>query len=90
MLEQMKEEKKHGKNNISEHRFSDELANLIDRQVGDTFTQKFENLITRCVLWELPKQEKRLEAGPGGIRQEQQRGSMISQKATEQLRHAGG
>lgn len=41
------------KNNIRSIRFSDELAKLIDRQQGDTFTQKFENLVTRCV-WELP------------------------------------
>ena len=47
------------KNNIRSIRFSDELAELIDRQVGDTFTQKFENLITRCV-WELPQKEKQL------------------------------
>lgn len=48
------------KNNIRSIRFSDELAELIDRQVGDTFTQKFENLITRCV-WELPKKEEQLK-----------------------------
>ena len=51
------------KNNIRSIRFSDELAELIDRQVGRTFTEKFENLITRCV-WELPQKEaelKRLE-----------------------------
>ena len=47
------------KNNIRSIRFSDELAELIDRQLGDTFTQKFENLITRCV-WELPKKEREL------------------------------
>lgn len=47
------------KNNIRSIRFSDELAELIDRQVGDTFTQKFENLITRCV-YELPKKEEQL------------------------------
>lgn len=48
------------KNNIRSIRFSDELAELIDRQAGDTFTQKFENLITRCV-WELPKKEEQLK-----------------------------
>lgn len=47
------------KNNIRSIRFSDDMAELIDQQAGDTFTQKFENLITRCV-WELPKQEMRL------------------------------
>lgn len=48
------------KSNIRSIRFSDELAELIDRQIGDTFTEKFENLITRCV-WELPQKEKELE-----------------------------
>ena len=48
------------KNNIRSIRFSDELAELIDRQQGDTFTQKFENLITKCV-WELPAKEEELK-----------------------------
>ena len=51
------------KNNIRSIRFSDELAELIDCQVGQNFTEKFENLVTRCV-WELPGKEaelKRLE-----------------------------
>ena len=48
------------KNNIRSIRFSDELAELIDRQQGDTFTQKFENLITRCIR-ELPAKERELE-----------------------------
>lgn len=52
------------KNNIRSIRFSDDLAELIDRQAGETFTQKFENLVTHCV-YELPKKEaeiKRLDA----------------------------
>lgn len=52
------------KSNIRSIRFSDELAELIERQVGDTFTAKFEGLVTRCV-WEQPQKEaelKRLEA----------------------------
>ncbi len=48
------------KNNIRSIRFSDEIAELIDRQQGNTFTQRFENLITRCV-WELPEKERQLE-----------------------------
>lgn len=72
------------KNNIRSIRFSDELADLIERQVGDTFTQKFENLITRCV-WELPEQEKRLEEVREDIRLERERLYRI-QRATEQLR----
>ena len=72
------------KNNIRSIRFSDELAELIDRQVGDTFTAKFEALITRCV-WELPKQEERLKDIQARIDQERQRLYDL-QQATEQLR----
>ena len=49
-----------GKPNIRSIRFSDELAELIDRQAGNTFTEKFENLVTRCV-WELPQKEEELK-----------------------------
>ena len=48
------------KNNIRSIRYSDALAELIDRQVGRTFTEKFENLVTRCV-WELPMKQAELE-----------------------------
>ena len=72
------------KNNIRSIRFSDELADLIDRQAGDTFTQKFENLVTRCV-WEVPAAEKRLEQVLEEIKRERQRLYDL-QKATEQLR----
>lgn len=48
------------KTNIRSIRFSDDIAELIDRQVGDTFTQKFENLVTRC-MWELPEKEQQLK-----------------------------
>ena len=48
------------KSNIRSIRFSDELAELIDQQIGDTFTAKFENLIARCV-WELPQKEAEIK-----------------------------
>ena len=47
------------KTNIRSLRFSDELAELIERQQGQNFTEKFENLVTRCV-WEVPAREKEL------------------------------
>ena len=72
------------KNNIRSIRFSDKLAALIDQQVGDTFKQKFENLITRCV-WEVPAAEKRLEQVREDIKREQQRLYDL-QRTTEQLR----
>lgn len=48
------------KNNIRSIRFSDELAELIERQQGENFTQKFENLVYRCA-WELPAKERELK-----------------------------
>ena len=48
------------KNNIRSIRFSDELAEIIDRQEGDTFTQKFENLI-KISNWELPARKAELK-----------------------------
>ena len=72
------------KNNIRSIRFSDELAELIDRQQGQTFTQKFENLITRCV-WELPRKEEQLRQIQERIRQEQERLFQL-RKASEELR----
>lgn len=48
------------KTNIRSIRFSDEMAELINQQIGDTFTEKFENLITRCV-WEAPAAERKIK-----------------------------
>ncbi len=61
-----------GKPNIRSIRFSDELAEFIDRQVGNSFTEKFENLITRCV-WELPQKEAELKQVQEKIQQERKR-----------------
>lgn len=72
------------KNNIRSIRFSDELAELIDRQVGKTFTEKFENLVTRCV-WELPQKEEQLKQIQKQIEQERKRLYDL-QQATKMLR----
>lgn len=61
-----------GKPNIRSIRFSDELAELIDRQAGNSFTEKFEGLITRCV-WELPQKEEELKRIQKEIQQERKR-----------------
>ena len=58
-----------GKSKIRSIRFTPELYELIDRQDGDTFTQKLENLVTRCV-WELPKKEEELKYVQTQIRKE--------------------
>lgn len=36
------------KSTIRSIRFSDELLELVDRQAGRNFTEKLENLVTRC------------------------------------------
>ena len=49
-----------GKTNIRSIRLSDELMEVIEAQVGETFTEKYERLIRRCVF-EMPAKEKELE-----------------------------
>lgn len=70
------------KPNIRSIRFSDELAELIDRQTGDTFTAKFEALVTRCV-WELPQKEAELARLEQEIRQERKRLTELRKKRTK-------
>lgn len=72
------------KANIRSIRISDDMAELIDRQAGANFTEKWENLVTRCV-YELPQKEKLLKAIQVRIDEEQQRLYDL-QRATEQLR----
>ena len=72
------------KNNIRSIRISDDIADLINQQAGSNFTEKWENLVTKCV-WELPRQEERLEAVREEIKREQKRLYDL-QRATEQLR----
>lgn len=47
------------KNNTKCLRLSDAIIEMIEAQTGDTFTAKFEGLVTRC-MWELPEKEKQL------------------------------
>lgn len=68
-----------GKPNIRSIRFSDELAELIDRQAGNSFTEKFEGLITRCV-WELPQKEEELKRLEENIQRERQRLTELRQR----------
>lgn len=49
-----------GKSISRSMRFSDEIADLIEEQPGDTFTAKFEWLVMTCVQ-ELPKKQKELK-----------------------------
>ena len=59
------------KSNIRSMRFSDEMNEIIEAQAGETFTAKFEALVTRC-MWELPAKEKELERIQEQIQKERQ------------------
>lgn len=70
------------KNNIRSIRFSDEIIEMIESQAGDTFTAKFEALVTRC-MWELPKKEQELKSIQERIDYQRKQLSRISQKVNE-------
>lgn len=70
------------KNNIRSIRFSDEIAEMIEQQPGENFTQKFEYLVTRCML-ELPAKEKELERIERAIQEKQQELRKLNEKVYE-------
>ena len=71
-----------GKSNIRSMRFSDTIIEMIEQQAGDTFTAKFEALVTKCV-WELPKKEQELKRVQELIQAERKRLDRIQKKAIE-------
>ena len=70
------------KSNIRSMRFSDDIAALIESQPGSTFTQKFENLVTRC-YFELPQRKEELKAIEKQINQERNNLWIIREKKTK-------
>ena len=46
------------KNNIRSIRFSDELLEIIEQQVGRNFTEKFERLVYNCYMLSAVKEEE--------------------------------
>ena len=73
------------KNNIRSIRFSDEMIEMIESQAGDSFTAKFEALVTRC-MWELPAKEKELTAIQNRINFQWEKLCKISKKVNEMER----
>lgn len=69
-------------------RISDEMAELIGQQVGKNFTEKWENLVTKCI-WEQTQKEEQLQEIQAKINRENQR-LQDMQRATEQLRMLEG
>lgn len=55
------------KNNIRSVRFSDEMIEIINQQVGDNFTQKFECMVYNCYML-LPEKQRQLEKLESDIR----------------------
>jgi len=73
------------KNNIRSIRFSDEMIEMIESQAGETFTAKFEALVTRC-MWELPAKERELKNIQLQITQKRVQLSKLGQKINEMER----
>ena len=48
------------KNNIRSVRFSDEMIEIINQQIGDNFTQKFERMVYNCYML-LPEKQRQVE-----------------------------
>lgn len=48
------------KNNIRSVRFSDEMIEIINQQVGDNFTQKFERMVYNCYML-LPEKQRQAD-----------------------------
>ena len=48
------------KNNIRSVRFSDEMIEIINQQVGDNFTQKFERMFYNCYML-LPEKQRQAD-----------------------------
>ena len=71
-----------GKSNIRSMRFSDEIIEMIEAQTGETFTKKFENLVTRC-MWELPQKERELASINEMIQTRREQLGRMTQKVTE-------
>ena len=46
------------KNNIRSIRFSDELMEIVNQQIGENFNQKFERLIYNCYMLAGEKQKE--------------------------------
>lgn len=63
-------------------RLSDDVIQMIDQQDGETFTERFEKLVTLCV-WELPQKQKQLKQYQEKIKREQKLLAKLSQQVYE-------
>ncbi len=75
------------KNNIRSMRFSDDVIEMIESQQGRNFSEKFENLVTRC-MWELPEKEKRIAELDKELKRKQQELTNISYVLRSEINQA--
>jgi len=70
------------KGNIRSIRFSDAMIEIIEQQAGETFTAKFEALVTKCA-WELPQKKQELERIQDQIKREREKLHRIQRKIND-------
>lgn len=76
------------KSNIRSIRISDDMLELIEQQAGNNFTEKWENLVTRCI-WELPNKETELKRLEEQIRKKQQQMTEASSRYAKMINQLG-
>lgn len=69
-------------------RLSDAVIEIIEAQAGETFTAKFENLVTKCAL-ELPEKEKELKELEKKIRAKRQQMAEASSRYARMINQLG-
>lgn len=67
------------KNNIRSIRFSDELMEIINQQIGDNFTQKFERMVYNCYML-LPERERQAQLLQDRIDQQKKELAQLSSR----------
>ena len=67
------------KNNIRSVRFSDEMVEIINQQIGDNFTQKFERMVYNCYML-LPEKERQLRDMEERYQKEKERYLSLSRR----------
>lgn len=72
------------KNNIRSVRFSDEMIEIINQQVGDNFTQKFERMVYNCYML-LPEKERQLRDMEERYQKEKERYFSLSRRCAAAL-----
>ena len=68
-------------------RLREDIVDLINQQPGDSFTERFEGLVTKCV-WEVPHKEQELKDLDKEIKRRQKKLSKLGANLTWSLTEA--